>query len=149
MKHRNRIFKTVAVLCAFTSAVCALWARPKQTASDKCDIAYVNCYDKCNQYYTGAGRNICKRHCLDAYAACLKKAGLPPKPQVASHPPQVMASAAPAASPLSTPIKVQPQGTLTRASPSPKQRFQPQGNLTRTSPTPGMILDHQKKKKRK
>jgi len=135
----------VAVLLLLSCVVCALWAKPKVTAQDKCDIAYTNCYSKCGDNNTGAGLVICRRHCKDDWDACYRKIGLPP-PKAIRTPsgPLPTASAAPGTTHL------QPQGTLTLASPTPtpKTGLHPQGTLTQASPTPGMI-SHDKKKKKK
>jgi hypothetical protein len=155
----------IAVLCVLTSLLCAVWAKPKaltkkqQEDKDWCDTVYNVCAENCNQSFSSPGwtsyYDSCFKDCSDNWYACMKKAGVPTiKALPPAHLPPNVPTAQPlqpTSSPGSTPKRLQPQGTLTQASPSatPKRLVrQPQGTLTQASPTasPNKILSATPKK---
>lgn len=145
----------IAVLCVLASVICALWAAPKLTTAQKyakarCDNRYNNCMSNCNQTWNPSTSHMlsCQNACIDALSKCYGKIGIEAPPRVTNASPQATASVAPTGSPTSSPKRLQPQGTLTQASPSasPKVNMHPQATLTRATPSPNMILRKRDKK---
>jgi hypothetical protein len=123
-----------AVLCLLCSVVCVVWAKPKAdpkgAGKSKCHHAWAVCDLNCP-----AGANFaadkCHRDCRIGYGDCMGKLGLSVSPDETPRDdmPQATTTGTPKArhtpgagfqtSPSATPLRIQPQGTLMQASPSP------------------------------
>jgi hypothetical protein len=155
----SKLRLSIILLCVLAAGICAIIAKPKprtpkQKAQDKCDMEFIACTDTCFRGVLSAEQS-CRDACEEFWMACYKKAGIetpstPPK--VTNRPPQATASAAPTASPHSSPKKIQPQGTLTQASPTatPKRTLGTHGDLPQatTTASPNRILNKTKKGKK-
>ena len=108
----------LAVLCVCSSIICGLSAKPKQSPQvDKCHQAYNTCMNGCKMYEHGSSSfslnaySHCTQKCLNTYNDCYMKATSATPPPTTNRTPQVTASAAPTASPGSSPKKVKDQNS--------------------------------------